>query len=66
MRDGRLVWAGSRAEADHEKLVTLMSAEASAVERPKAGAAVGVPANRRPEAASRETPHGGVSCGFNR
>jgi ribose transport system ATP-binding protein len=27
MRDGRLVWSGRRAETDHEKLVTLLSAQ---------------------------------------
>jgi ribose transport system ATP-binding protein len=56
MRDGRLVWAGSRSEADHEKLVTLMSAEASAGEGLKAGTAARVRENRRTEAASQETP----------
>jgi ribose transport system ATP-binding protein len=36
MRDGRLVWAGSRSETDHEKLVTLMSTKVAIVEELKA------------------------------
>jgi ribose transport system ATP-binding protein len=56
MRDGRLVWAGSRAETDHEKLVTLMSAEVLAVKDSIDNEAASLSANRRPEGASRETP----------
>lgn len=57
MRDGRLVWAGSRAETDHEKLVVLMSAKAApALEEPKAPAAGGAPASGRPGGISREAP----------
>ena len=40
MRDGRLVWSGPRPETDHEKLVTLMSAEMLGREKAKAGPAV--------------------------
>ena len=55
MRDGRLVWSGSRAETDHEKLVTLMSAEVLALQELKTGERVEV-ASRRPNIAGRETP----------
>jgi ribose transport system ATP-binding protein len=56
MRDGSLAWAGSRAETDHEKLVTLMSAEVLAVKDSINSEATSLSAKRRPEAASRETP----------
>jgi ribose transport system ATP-binding protein len=56
MRDGRLVWAGSRAETNHAKLVTLMSADVLAVQGTNIEAATGLPMNRQPPVAARETP----------
>ena len=56
MRDGQLVWSGSRSETDHEKLVTLMSAKAAVVEELKAGPGAGFSGGRQGRAASGETP----------
>src|SRR6201995_3024375 len=56
MRDGRLVWAGSRAETDHAKLVTLMSAEVLAARGTNIGQPAGLTMNRPPLVAARETP----------
>jgi ribose transport system ATP-binding protein len=50
MRDGRMVWTGSRADTDHEKLVTLMSTKVAVVDEvEKAGGETGVSASPRAE-----------------
>lgn len=54
MRDGRLVWGGSRAETDHEKLVTLLSAKTPGGEKAEAVAAVAPQARARPSSVSGE------------
>ena len=56
MRDGQLVWAGSRSETDHEKLVTLMSTKVAVVEELEADSGASVSGSRQGKAVSRETP----------
>ncbi|MBV9489226.1 MAG: sugar ABC transporter ATP-binding protein, partial [Verrucomicrobia bacterium] len=57
MRDGRLVWAGSRAETDHDRLVSLLSAKAPAGEAgPNARAAAASGPHPEPGTAGGERP----------
>jgi ribose transport system ATP-binding protein len=55
MRDGKLVWAGSRSETDHEKLVGLMSARDAVLEELKADSQVATVPGRKAKAVAQES-----------
>jgi ribose transport system ATP-binding protein len=64
MRDGRLVWGGPRAETDHEKLVTLLSAKTPGGEKAEAGPAVAPQTRARPLSISGEAALVEIAAGW--